>query len=189
MALVPQSVNLEQRWDTLNRAARLKICEQLRLLILELRTLRHAPGEFFLGHINRKPLGDIVFTSENCPPAGPFASVAEFHDWMSTTIKTPLRHHFPGKEVSEIPDAYREAMSDDWDVVFTHADLHPSNVMVSDESNESSCKITAIIDWRQSGWYPDYWEFCKAAYTADVYGEWLDVYIPLFLDEPSCVDT
>lgn len=194
MELVPHSVTLEQRWDTLDRAARRDICEQLRLLVQELRTLRHAPGEpLFLGHVNREPLGDIVFTNENRPPAGPFATVAEFHDWMSNTVKSTVRHHHPGKELSEIPDPYRGAMPDDWAVVFTHADLHPSNIMVSDGSGasdgESSCKITALIDWRQSGWYPDYWEFCKAAYTADFHGEWLQEYIPLFLDEPSCWET
>ena len=56
-------------------------------------------------------------------------------------------------------------------------------------STTSPCRILALIDWRQSGWYPDYWEFCKAAYTAEVDSEWLNVYIPLFLDEPSCLET
>ncbi|KAF3490864.1 uncharacterized protein GIQ15_00381 [Arthroderma uncinatum] len=151
-----QGVTLEQRWESLDRVERIEICEQLRVMILELRKLQHAPGDFFLGHINREPLGDIVFTSNNCPPAGPFLSVAQFHDWMEIVIKTGIRHHWPGKELSEIPDPYRNSMPDDAEVVFTHADLHPSNVMVSEDSPS---KLLAIIDWRQSGWYPDYWEF------------------------------
>lgn len=31
--------------------------------------------------------------------------------------------------------------------------------------------------------------FCKAVYTAEVHGEWMNVYISMFLKEPSCVDT
>jgi hypothetical protein len=55
-------------------------------------------------------------------------------------------------------------------------------------STESPCKIVVIIDWHQSGWYPDYWEFCKAVFTAEIDGEWMDKYIPLFLNDPGLVD-
>jgi thiamine kinase-like enzyme len=78
-------------------------------------------------------------------------------------------------------------MPDDAEVVFTHADLHPSNIIVSKDAE--SPKVLAILDWRQSGWYPDYWEFCKAAYTAEVHSEWMVVYLPTFLKEPGCLDT
>ncbi|EEP79187.1 predicted protein [Uncinocarpus reesii 1704] len=125
-----KGVTLEQRWEFLDQTERVEICEQLRVIILELRKVRHAPGDFFL-------------------------------------------------------DPYRNSMPDDAEVVFTHADLHPSNILVSEDSPS---KISAIIDWRQSGWYPDYWEFCKAQYTADVHGEWMNVYISLFLNEPSCLE-
>ncbi|KKZ62391.1 hypothetical protein EMCG_03218 [[Emmonsia] crescens] len=181
-----QGVTLEQRWESLDRAQRVEICEQLRVLIQEVRKLQHAPGEFFLGHINREPLGDIIFTNENRPPAGPFRSAAQFHDWIATILKLCVRQHWPGKELSEIPDPYRNSLSDDTEVIFTHGDLHPSNIIVSEDSN----KILAIIDWRQSGWYPDYWEFCKAEHTAEVNGEWMNVYIPMFLNKPtsSCLE-
>jgi aminoglycoside phosphotransferase (APT) family kinase protein len=102
-------------------------------------------------------------------------------------MKLPIQRHWPGKDISEIPDPYRSGMPDDAEVVFTHSDLHPSNIIVS--KNTESPKILAIIDWRQSGWYPDYWEFCKAMYTAEVDGEWMNTYIPMFLKEPSCLDT
>ncbi|KAI5858267.1 phosphotransferase enzyme family protein [Durotheca rogersii] len=165
-----QGVTLEDRWVTLDRTG-----------------LRHAPDDgFFLGHVNREPLGDIVFTNENRPPAGPFQSVAEFHDWLSLQTGTGLEAHWPGKQPWEIPDPYRDGLPDNAAVVFTHADLHPSNIIVS---RCSPCKIAALIDWRQSGWYPEYWECCKAFYTAEVRGEWMEKYIPLFLDEPACIDT
>lgn len=44
-----EGVTLEQRWEYLDRTERTEICEQLRVLIVELRKLRHTPDEFFLG--------------------------------------------------------------------------------------------------------------------------------------------
>ncbi|GBF61798.1 hypothetical protein TMEN_4316 [Trichophyton mentagrophytes] len=175
---------VELRWQYLGPAERVAICQQLRDIILDYRRLRHAPGDFFLGHINREPLGDVIFTNARLPPAGPFNSVVQPHDWLTMAIKTRIRPLWPGKELSEIPDPYRSRLPDDAKVDFTHSDLHPSNIMVSETSN----KIIAVIDWRQSGWYPDYWEFCKAEYTAEVYGEWMNTYIPIFLKEPECLE-
>ncbi|KAK4461562.1 phosphotransferase enzyme family protein [Cladorrhinum samala] len=182
-----QGLTLAEQWDHLDSNGRTDICNQLSTTIAKLRELRHAPGEFFLGHVNGEPLGDTVFTNECRPPAGPFKSVAEFHDWLSWQIRAQARQHWPGKEVLEIPDPYRSKIPDDAQVVFTHADLHRQNIIVS--KDVESPKILAIIDWRQSGWYPDYWEFCKAMYTAGVEGEWMEKYIRTFLEEPSCWET
>ncbi|KAK4206313.1 kinase-like domain-containing protein [Rhypophila decipiens] len=180
-------VTLEERWETLGQTERSSICAQLRVLVTSLRSLQQTPDdESFLGHVNREPLGDIIFTdNETRPPAGPFQSVAEFHDWLSLQIRTGLEVHWPGKQPCEIPDPYRDGLPDDAAVTFTHGDLHPSNIIIS---VDSPCRIVALIDWRQSGWYPDYWEACKAYYTAEVGGEWMEKYIPLFIDEPACID-
>ncbi|KAJ0133339.1 Cytochrome b2 [Fusarium oxysporum f. sp. albedinis] len=44
------------------------------------------------------------------------------------------------------------------------------NIMVSEGW---PCRVVAIIDWHQSGWYPDYWEFYKAEYTNHWESEWV----------------
>lgn len=44
-------------------------------------------------------------------------------------------------------------------ITFTHGDLHRSNILVS---LEDPAQVVAIVDWEQSGWYPEYWEYCKA---------------------------
>ena len=141
----------------------------------------------FIGHINRDPYSDIVFTNGSLPRAGPFHSVTEFNDWLSAMIKRGKEHHWPGIKTEDIPDPYRQLLPDDATVIFTHADLNPRNIMVSPES---PCRITALIDWEQSGWYPDYWEFCKAEFTVVTRSEWATEYLPRFLEEPSdsCID-
>ena len=88
-------------------------------------------------------------------------------------------------DISLIPDPYRNFLPDDSTITFTHADLHPSNIIVS---TEDPCRIVSIIDWHQSGWYPDYWEYCKTVFTADLYGDWESEYVPRFLELPDCYD-
>jgi hypothetical protein len=39
-------------------------------------------------------------------------------------------------------------------------------------SRDRPPRIIAIIDWHQSGWLPDYWEFCKSMYTIRPGDEW-----------------
>lgn len=126
-----------------------------------------------------------MFTNGVLPRAGPFTTVKEFHDWLSSMVKLGKEQHWPGIDPSEIPDPWRQSLPDDSAVVFTHADLHRSNILISPE--KPHC-IISIIDWQQSGWYPDYWEFCKAEYTADHRSEWVKEHIPQFLDEPECAE-
>ena len=109
--------------------------------------------------MNRGPLGDVIFTNGVLPRAGPFSSVPEFHDWLSAMVKRPSLLHRPGVPLFEIYDPYRQMVPDDSSITFTHADLNPVNIMVS---KDSPCRVLAIIDWQQSGWYPAYWEYCKA---------------------------
>lgn len=53
-------------------------------------------------------------------------------------------------DADEICDMHR---SKDWELRFTHADLNYSNILVEGD------KVTGIIDWGTSGWYPEYWEY------------------------------
>jgi len=69
---------------------------------------------------------------------------------------------------------------DDTPVLFTHGGIHPSNILISTGPNP---RITAILDWSQAGWYPAYWEFCKARRAAgSMPGDWEGTYLPWILD-------
>ncbi|EFZ02052.1 Protein kinase-like domain protein [Metarhizium robertsii ARSEF 23] len=71
----------------------------------------------------------------------------------------------------------RSAMRADHDLVATHADLHPRNIMVEWDTEEGgTLHITAIIDWEPAGWYPEHWEFVKALHTVDIKGALADWY-------------
>ncbi|KAL2142341.1 hypothetical protein VTI28DRAFT_1233 [Corynascus sepedonium] len=38
-------------------------------------------------------------------------------------------------------------------------------------------RVAAIIDWAQAGWYPSYWEWCKA--------KWVDMASDLGMDDAA----
>jgi hypothetical protein len=133
------------------------------------------------GHVGKQPLLDMIFTDTCSPTAGPFSSVSEFHDWFTSTYGRDR-----DVDVKDIPThPYRSFLSDNFPIVFTHADLHPSNIIVSSGPNP---RVVAIVDWHQSGWYPSYWEYCKARWTSWIGEEWETKYLPLFLDRHDCYD-
>jgi len=70
---------------------------------------------------------------------------------------------------------------DDAAIVFTHADLHPSNIIVDPESPST---VLAIINWVYSAWWPEYWEFCKTEYGIEPWSEWQRCMVK-FLDVPD----
>ncbi|EEP76340.1 predicted protein [Uncinocarpus reesii 1704] len=53
------------------------------------------------------------------------------------------------------------------DIVFTHGDLNPRNILAENG------KITGIVDWENAGWFPEYWEYTKAHYSVRSLIRWL----------------
>ncbi|KAF4494145.1 transcription activator acu-15 [Fusarium agapanthi] len=179
-----KGVTVEKRWPSMTEDEKTSFWGTLRSLVSSLRTLSQDPDDQFLGRIDRSLYYDISITNSNRPPAGPFTTIKGFHDWLSIMSRQGLEDHWPGMKPEEIPDPYLEMLPADAQVVFTHADLYPRNIIVSPDSPST---IVALIDWEQSGWYPDYWEFCKAEYTAEFGSEWHG-YMLRFLEEPKAID-
>ncbi|KAH7412208.1 kinase-like domain-containing protein [Phaeosphaeria sp. MPI-PUGE-AT-0046c] len=172
-------ITLEKSWDTMAEGERMSVCQQLHDMDDALRGLKQDSWQPFVGHVGKQPLLDIVFTNSNSPTAGPFESVSIFHDWYTTA-------YGPTRDVQNLsPHPYRSFLPDNVPIVFTHADLHPSNIILSSGRNP---QIIAIIDWQQSGWYPDYWEYCKARWTSRIGEEWESKYLSLIIDRRECYD-
>ncbi|KAH7252765.1 hypothetical protein BKA59DRAFT_526280 [Fusarium tricinctum] len=50
-------------------------------------------------------------------------------------------------------------------IVFTHGDLNPRNIMVErirDSTGVGSWRLSGIINWETAGYYPDYWDCTKS---------------------------
>ncbi|KAJ4509697.1 hypothetical protein HRR83_006987 [Exophiala dermatitidis] len=182
-------VTLEQRWPDMTHSEKEIVCSQLGQMLFALRDLKQGEkGNSFIGSITRGPLLDRVFYY--LPKAGPFDNLKDFYDWLEWL---PQRYLTPEERFK---NPYLQLLPEDTTIKFTHADVHPSNIMVSTAKSGSGSDsspgwasasdlpihVLALIDWGQSGWYPDYWEYFKMCYTVDWEGDWRVEWLPKMIE-------
>ncbi|KAI1856407.1 hypothetical protein JX265_011654 [Neoarthrinium moseri] len=184
-------VTLETIWADLSVENKLSIKKQLNTIFHSLRNPSRPP------HLEQD--------EDGMPKFGSFASaickdMRRQQRISTTTIRSEAQFndflcHQMGRTVTPWVRMIRSAMQDEHQLVMTHADLHPRNILVkledTDEGNEGNgagwekererrVRISAILDWELSGWYPEYWEFVKALSTISIRGktaDWLE-YLP-----------
>jgi hypothetical protein len=170
---------LKSRWPSLTEEEKGTICTQLRGCVEAWRELRQEKEPYFvgkssrnnyptvvlitLGHIGHQGVGDIIFRDGGDPNAGPFADITAFHDFFA---RYSCRLHPEWDPRREFPEL--TGLTDDRPVVFTHADLDKSNILITPSDEGSPPQVVAIIDWHQSGWYPSGWEWMKAQWMCDI---------------------
>ncbi|ODM14893.1 hypothetical protein SI65_09645 [Aspergillus cristatus] len=171
-------------WSGLSEDEMRAICQELNQMVKLVKGLEQDDGPY-IGEFTRhtapvyadlivpyrqskqQPLRDLFLT--DCPNLnGPYQghnAIAQFQEtcglWITNDNPTPI--------------------------VFTHNDILPPNILISNGPNP---KVTAIIDWAQAGWYPAYWEYCKARYirvnpryfSDSAIADWRTKYLPLIVD-------
>lgn len=80
---------------------------------------------------------------------GPFVNEEEFNKTLQVGAPPGVSHR------------------DDHKIVFTHGDLNMRNVLVHDG------RLSGTVDWENSGWYPEYWDYSKAHYITKLKRRWL----------------
>lgn len=83
-------------------------------------------------------------------------TVSQLHDFL---VSRP----FPNVSPSYVR-WLRSQLRDYYQVVLSHCDLHPRNILVVDDP-DGMVRISSIVDWEMGGWYPEYWEMYKALNT------------------------
>ncbi|KAF9773247.1 hypothetical protein IL306_008979 [Fusarium sp. DS 682] len=164
MALI-EGDTLQKRFRDLNEDERQALCKELKEMVNAWGKLTQDKTDTYIGSIGKHPLNDI-FVAGQPGRSGPFLgadAVNQFHDACGIEIE------------EEIP------------IYFTHNDLCPPNIILSHGPNP---KVVGIVDWGQSGWYPSYWEYCKARrvgvideeFTFSHSEEWQTRYLPEVID-------
>ncbi|KAI0857616.1 kinase-like domain-containing protein [Xylaria cubensis] len=133
---------LKQAWPVLTPDQRSDILDQLRGYIAQLRALKGTQ----LGRLDGQ---GVVVPSIMTRSGGPFATLAELHDWL---VKPPLRLQSESMYWHQITTH----LSSECPIVFTHGDIAARNIMVRNG------KIVALLDWEFGGWYPEYWDYVFA---------------------------
>ncbi|WVO17677.1 hypothetical protein L204_105374 [Cryptococcus depauperatus] len=161
MSLVPGKT-LRQAWPTLTDEDKKAICGDLRRIVSELRRLSQGSSDRFIGSVNGGTVLDRFFKLDY--EEGPFWTIKSFNDWF---LAGATRQR-PGPD--GVTGPFREYLPDTGHIYFTHGDLTLGNIMISDPPGPR--RVVSIIDWEQSGWYPEYWEYCKLLYGVEYSHEW-----------------
>ncbi|CAG7926062.1 unnamed protein product [Penicillium olsonii] len=150
---------LDEAWGTLNSDQKLSIASELHSFINQLRELKGS----YIGAINR---GKAIIGHIASIEGGPFDSEQHFNEFILGDIipsaPAMLRHHA------------KFALMNDHEIVFTHADFSPRNILVEEG------RVTAIIDWEYAGWYPEHWEYMQALQRLKPMPDWPE-YLSLIL--------
>ena len=96
---------------------------------------------------------------------GPFESAKEFNNAVFA-----LEAHISGYPEHPVLQAIRQAFCDSDDILFTHTDRQPKNILMSATGTD----VLAFIDWEESGWYTECWEYVKMPSLSWLWGDWDD---------------
>ena len=147
-------VALDKLWSGLNPTEKYAIQQQLIEPFKLLRAVPRPSSGFALG--TGCPPCCIDFRRHIRESTEPITTESDFNRFL-TKLDAPRS--------SPLLDMAFSSLREDHEIVMTHGDLHPRNIMVSRDGGDESIKVEAILDWETSGWYPAYWEYVKALHT------------------------
>ncbi|KAH6645375.1 kinase-like domain-containing protein [Truncatella angustata] len=164
MSLV-EGDQLNTRWSDLSEGERQAVCQELRKMVEAWKAVEQDGDCRYLGCLGKRPFNEVCL-KDYAALVGPFEGVDAVQQF----------HNVCGIEIhDEIP------------IHFTHADITPVNILLGPGPQP---KVAAILDWGQAGWYPMYWEYCKAHrvtlepedFDAASQNAWSERYLPLVVD-------
>ena len=160
-------------WVHMTEAEKEEATGQMKKYVNELRQLHHGTRSILLIYmwadnmtdfnpnqyvsaLDYKPCWDLRISSSRT--FGPFSDLDSFY------------HHFLGKvkmiagesKAKLLFQALTSLKPHAPSVVFSHSDLTARNILINNG------KISGIIDWEQSGWWPYWWEYMKALYCTQL---------------------
>ncbi|KAJ5221445.1 Aminoglycoside phosphotransferase [Penicillium citrinum] len=129
----------------------ISITNELHFYINQLRGLK---GDY-VGAVDR---GKAIIGRRISMEGGPFDTEQQFNEsnWGDLVQSAPdlLRHYA------------KYALTDDHEIVFTHADISPRNILVEEGH------VIVILDWEDAGWYPAYWEYTQVLRQLKLVPDW-----------------
>lgn len=150
-------------WEELSESQKIYICDQLRGIFTQLRSIP-SPGIF--GDCIGGPLPHLLFRwldggERIC---GPFKTLKDLHMGLAIHAEKQQLRNNRHPWSSEWFMRHLPQVIQDHPSVFTHCDLVKQNIIVqeqvdNDGNTEKLFKVTGIVDWELAGWYPRYWEY------------------------------
>ncbi|KZV60893.1 hypothetical protein PENSPDRAFT_740129 [Peniophora sp. CONT] len=140
-------VDLDSIWERLDNSAQDRVVDQLAPFLEEMRRLSSPYGSNICA-VNGKAVVDHRLPYRY---RGPYSDEQAFNHI--------LRYFEP---LSLLPPDIVAVHAISHAIVLTHGDIMPRNIMV----DPATLNVTALVDWGCAGWFPTWWEYRKAQWTA-----------------------
>lgn len=160
-----RGTSLDKSIDIMTTSELDHIAQQLKQILVQMRSVT-APK---LGSVTGGPYRNTYFPKQVAPDHPP-DSTAQFIDAYREILMLFCTKEFTDELLSAFPR--------DVDIVLSHGDLLPRNIMVDGST------ITAIIDWELAGFYPEYLEYCRMNCPYFMTPNWRYVVQSIFPGEP-----
>ncbi|KAK4613677.1 hypothetical protein CLAFUW4_08791 [Fulvia fulva] len=173
MSYVP-GVTLGKVWLDLSPLQKSSIQQQLDDIFARLGTLRMEPGRM-LGGVLEEGAKESLFAG--CTVHKGITTTAQYSDMQFSAKHRGSKTYV--KLLRSFVDHDQGSLHSS--PVFTHGDFRPDNIMVDLGPETNIVSVTGIIDWEDSGFYPDYLECTAATRTLSVRDEhdWSDWFLHL----------
>ena len=163
-----QGQSLDKLWPDMSAEEKKDIARQLRGMLEKMRSV--APPPNFIGACDGTEIRDLrVYSTYHSSPCQDEKAFNEFLISALYEQTPPLMR-----------EAFARRLRTNHRIVLSHCDLAPRNILVQDG------KITGVVDWETSGWYPEYWEYVKFFQCAAEH-DWKryagDIFSELYQDE------
>ncbi|OJD10587.1 hypothetical protein AJ78_08447 [Emergomyces pasteurianus Ep9510] len=174
MSYIPD-MTLAQVWSSLSPEEKVSIQQQLDHIFRRLRTLRQEDGNA-LGGVSGEGVKEYR-VDENARWKD-ITTAREFSDLQFSAC-----HHGSKTYIKFLRSFLEDECATMRGSVFTHGDIRRENIMVKqDPYNNNTYVVTGIIDWEDSGFYPEYYECTMLTCTLSLVDE-NDWYLYL----PECI--
>jgi len=141
---------LDKPWPQYDSAQKQHVIAQLQQYLNKLRTVKGGT----IGAVDGSSCCDQFFTAEGTS-YGPYSTEREFHRGLAQALLERGNNSW-----CQMVSRFLASL-DGHEIVPTHNDLAPRNILVSDGN------VVAMLDWELYGFYPDYWEYVKGYLCAD----------------------
>lgn len=152
-----RGVSLDKAWHSMTKEQRDSIKSQLKE---QVQLFRRCTQPFIgrIGHHETSNFYERLGTGYEF--MGPFDSEEEFDNWCLERVRSSFSRAVWKRLLPRMRD------SSESNFVLTHCDLSARNIMVEDG------KITGILDWEHSGFFPKYMEYATAMEICDGHEDW-----------------
>jgi hypothetical protein len=180
---------LKHVWTELEESDKLSIASELHTLCNQMRAL---PSPGYIGNLSKGPVPHHFFWTMTPDRLinGPFESSAEVGLALAMHSQQNWATNNRRGFVSEWFARHLQTALGSHKSVFTHADLHPQNIIVREKvsgsgENQKRCYIVSgVVDWESAGWYPDYWEYAGSFVDFDWRDDWPEKFESIIQAQP-----